>query len=610
MKCENIIKVKSIYVNNNLNNISGGIIMAFCTECGFKLPDDAVFCPNCGTSMTAAAKKTAVPSEITPEKPAESVYSAPESASLPVEQKEESPQFQTSGAFSAAPPQVNPVPPASGTYTPPASGAYTPPYGTYTPPAAGAYTPPVPSPPPPAYQGGYTPQPQNQYQQPNPYGYTPYQGGVGVNTMPPKKSKGGLIAIIAVAAVVVIAVALILILKPFGGSPYVGYWEVVSADLGDGNLVQEDAGGSLAASLALQINSDGSAYIGSSYYEGITDGTWEESDDGISVTGGGLTQKFVYEHKKLVLEAQGIIFYLEKVKGDINNPTVPFGSLAGAQGLETAGSDEQTANVAGSGYVGNSDFYITVTGAEDIIDVDGDPAIRIYYDFTNCYYDHYSLSAYDNLGYYATQDGSDLYETYYDDTTVNNCLYNIRPDITIQCWAEFKCDPSGGNIDFAIYGYDDGEDGGVVYATFDPNNLPGPPAPYVVVPVTDPQWTTQLPETGDLEGIYVEVGDAESVTDANGYAAVRVYYQFTNNTTYDTSFYEETYTYAYQDGISLETTYETVDSDTDTDYYTTISPGQTITVSCVFKLRNQTSPIEAEVESYSGESAVGATYYF
>lgn len=580
--------------------------MAFCTECGFKLPDDAVFCPNCGTSMAASAKTTAA-SEIPQEKPSEPSYTAPENANIPVEPKEESPQFQTGGVYVAAAPQMNPAPPASGAYTPPAAGTYNPPpVGNYNPPPAGNY---APTPPPPSYQGGYAPQPQNQYQQPNAYGYAPYQGGVGVNTMPPKKSKAGLIAIISVAAVVVIAVALILILKPFG-SPYVGYWESVAADIGDGVISEDYYGINIKGAIGIQINSDGSAYLANAYDTAVDEATWEKTDDGIVITNDSGDSYLTKEDSQLVLSKDGEYIYFEKVKGDINNPTIPHGSLAGTEGLDVEGTDTQSTNVAGSGYIANSDFYITVTGAEDIIDAEGDPAIRIYYDFTNYYYDHYSICPYDCVGYYATQDGSDLYETYYDDTTVNNSMYNIRPDITIQCWVEFKCNPGGGPIDFAIYGYDEGEAGGVVYATYDPNNLPGAPTPYVVVPVTDPQWTTQLPETGDLDSIYVEVGDAESVTDANGYAAVRVYYQFTNNTSYDTSFYNETYTYAYQDGISLETTYETVDSDTDIDYYTTISPGQTITVSCVYKLRNQTSPIEAEVESYSGESAVGATYYF
>ena len=566
--------------------------MAFCTECGFKLPDDAVFCPNCGASMTASAKKAAAPSEAVPEQPSELNYSAPESANLQGEPKEDSPQFQTSGVYVAAAPQMNPVPPATGTYAPPPAGSYTP------------------APPPPPYQGGYAPLPQNQYQQPNAYGYAPYQGGAGVNTMPPKKSKGGLIAIIAVSAVVVIAVALILIFKPFGGSPFVGYWESVAADTGDGVISEDYYGISIVGAIGIQINSDGSAYLANAYDTAVEEATWEKSDDGIVIITDDNESYMEKDGEQLVLSKDGEFVYFEKVDGDINHPTIPHGSLSGAEGLDVEDTDSADTGIAGSGYIANSEFYISVTGAEDIIDVDGDPAIRIYYDFTNNYVDHYSLSAYDCVGYYATQDGSDLYETYYDSTTVNNCMYNIRPGVTIQCWAEFKCDPYGGNIDFAIYGYDEGESAGVVYATYDPNNLPGAPMPYVVVPVMDPQWTSQLAYAGDLDDIYVEVQDAETVTDSNGYAAIRVYYQFTNNASYDTSFYNETYTFAYQDGISLETTYETVDSDTDVDYYTTISPGQTITVSCVYKLHNQTSPIEAEVESYSGYSAVGTTYYF
>ena len=552
--------------------------MAFCTECGSKLPDDAVFCPNCGASMTASGKNDS--SAFEEVKAVE--YSAPVSVTFQNEAASDTTSFQTSGVFNE-PPQGNVSIPSQGTYAPPVQNNYIPPF-----------------------QGGYAPQPQTPYNPQNAYGYQPQGGGVGVNTMPPKKKlSGGMIALIVIGSVILLAFAIYFAGYLYGQSQaraILGYWESVSVDTGDG-ITDDYYGTSIVGALCVQINSDSSVYLASSTNEEIVDGTWKENDKGITITTSDDTYDFLLKNKQLILQKDGETFYFEKADGDINNPTIP-------RGYDSEDGSELSSGIAGSGYVDNGDSYISVIGAEDITDVDGDDAIRVYYEYTNNYEGDYSSSAYNALGYDVSQDGNQLQETYaaYESSVVNNASYYIRQGLTIQCFVEFKYNRNGGSVDINIYGYSEGEGGGMVTATYTPGSLPGAPAPYVITPVSDPQWTMNLPAEGELDSFYVAVNDAELITDANGDQAIRVYYEFTNNSDHNTSIGDELYLFTYQDGISLDYTNAAQDSETDMNYYTEIAPGSKITVTCIFVLRNQTSPVEAEVEAYSAYAAVGQTY--
>ncbi|PKM73788.1 MAG: hypothetical protein CVU91_01685 [Firmicutes bacterium HGW-Firmicutes-16] len=553
--------------------------MAFCTECGSKLPDDAVFCPNCGATLKATSPNSSGASgETVLEQKQADIYSDPVS---------ETKQPETVPATVSS----------SGEYEAPVSGNFSAPVqGSYIPPMQNSYVPP--------YQGSYVPPQPPQYVVPNAYGYAP-QGGV---MAPPKKNKAGIIALIVVAGVLLLALSGYILVKTFGGNPYVGYWESVAVNVGNGIISEDYYGTSVVGALSLQINSDDSVYLASSTGTDVIEGSWMTTENGIAITTPDDTYTFTYEDKQLILHEDGETYYFSQIRDhDINNPTIPHGSMADSysdnNGSRTGGA------VAGSGYVGEGNFYITVTGAEEFTDVDNEQAIRIYYDFTNNYQDDLSMAAWDALGYSATQGGSYLTETYsYDGGASYNTSYNIRPGVTIQCCSEFKYDPYGGSVDFSVYGYYEGESSGTVTASYIPGSLPGAPAPYVIVPVTDPKWTLNIPAEGDLDNFYVAVTDAELVTDSNGDPAIRVYYEFTNNSDYRTSLCNELYVFTYQDGISLDTTYTTEDTDSDSDYYTEIAPGYTITCSCVYSLRNQTSPVEAEVEGYTVAAAVGQTY--
>ena len=121
--------------------------MAFCTNCGAKLPDGSRFCTECGAAIAASAPATPAEPEkkYTPEAPAEPAIH-PDSVDAPMEYT--APDRPTQQSY---------TPPTQGSYTPPTQGSYTPPtQGSYTPPTQGSYTPPT--------QGGYTPTTQQGYQ--------------------------------------------------------------------------------------------------------------------------------------------------------------------------------------------------------------------------------------------------------------------------------------------------------------------------------------------------------------------------------------------------------------------------------------------------------------
>ena len=117
--------------------------MAFCTNCGAKVPDGSRFCTECGAPVpTSAPVPTVQPEEINiPEEPAQPVLQ-PDSADTP------------DTAYSGA------EQPTRQSYTPPTQGSYTPPtQQSYTPPTQGAanqqsYTPPTQQGYQPAQQGG------------------------------------------------------------------------------------------------------------------------------------------------------------------------------------------------------------------------------------------------------------------------------------------------------------------------------------------------------------------------------------------------------------------------------------------------------------------------
>lgn len=432
--------------------------------------------------------------------------------------------------------------------------------------------------------------------------YSPQYGlnsGIYKQTKEPTlKSDGSKAVVIVVStflALIIIAAVLFIGFNR-GNSPYIGYWVSREVTYGGEWSSTEMYGKKIDGMFAVQIEEDGNISLASDYIDSISTGTWEENKSGLVARFNDKDASFIYDKSDKTLsldygDGVYIIFYL--TEGNISDDRVSDNPVS-------------TNTISGSGTVGNS--YISVIGAEEFYDVDSNAALRVYYEFINN--SEHEASADAAIKCSAKQDGRNLSATYaWDDTDVfgNNKLY-IRPGVTIQCCCEFKYDPSGGSIDFTVVPASDDNSGGSVTATYMPGELPGAPASFVAQTYNDPQWTYALPSEASIDDYYISVLQAELTTDYYSTPAIRVYYEFTNNSQSDCSLNDALFTIAYQDGIELKYTSELVGLLSDENYFTSIAPGQTVSVSCVFILRNNSSPVEAEVESYSSYNAVGQTY--
>lgn len=509
--------------------------MAYCTECGKRLPDSAVFCPNCGQRCQSADDISN-----------SSTYSGSEQAS--------------DGASSDQ-----------------------------------------------SYYEAENKQ-QDYKQRSSILDSDIYKGGSCNCDKPDNKdSRAAVIVICSVLFLILIAVAVFFTFRE-EAVDYTGYWQSTGVDIGDGQAYPDLYGQSINGFIEIQIEQDGVIKLISEYTNNLMSGIWRETDDGIRAEINDDIIYFDYEDDddSLILSdssGYGIIFH--RAHGNINGEGVP------AWSNDNIALEDGTASgtVAGSGYVGNEQYHISVVGAEQFSNVDGKAAARIYFEFTNN--SDYTISAYNALGYYAKQDGNELSETYsWDDVEVySNIKRSVRPGITIQCCYEFTYNPDGGAIDFVLYDYELGTSAGTVAATYVPGELPGSPAPFMAKFVEKPQWTLSIPAEGTVDNLYyVAVVKAELLDDYYGDPAIRIYYEFSNNSGKAVALGDVLNATAYQDGIALSSDYPTVNLDSDENFYKVISSGEKITASFVFLLRNSSSPVEAEIESFNTYDAVGQTY--
>lgn len=260
-----------------------------------------------------------------------------------------------------------------------------------------------------------------------------------------------------------------------------------------------------------------------------------------------------------------------------------------------------------SGSIG--DYDITFVGAEHFEDIDDEDGIRIYYDFTNN--SDRTVYSMEDLEILAEQEGFELdttIDSYEDDVPeYGNDWLAVRPGVTIRCIEEYSYKAGGEAVTVTIQDW--WEEDGSVTAVFDPNELPGRPAvDWEPEPVTDPETT--LPNSGTYEEDYeVTIVGCEYIKDWNGDDALRVYFEFTNNSSEAESFWMATYYRAMQDGIELPTNWAEDEIDEDENYDVDVEPGETITCTEIFTLRSA-SPVEVELYSYmyDGEAVLAEIF--
>ena len=102
-------------------------------------------------------------------------------------------------------------------------------------------------------------------------------------------------------------------------------------------------------------------------------------------------------------------------------------------------------------------------------------------------------------------------------------------------------------------------------------------------------------EEGVLGDYYVKILNAEKVKTADGKDCLRVYFEFTNNSESDTSFFLATSLRAFQNGIEASTCFIGGENDIpeDDNYMKNIKPGIMIVVTQAFEC-NYDSPVQVE----------------
>ena len=218
-----------------------------------------------------------------------------------------------------------------------------------------------------------------------------------------------------------------------------------------------------------------------------------------------------------------------------------------------------------------------IVGAEALEDDDGDPAIRIWYDFVN--QSDEVVAPWTALYTTAQQNGEDLDFTYLNDDVPesgNNAL-GVAPGYTARCTALYEYDPALGTISVAISEFM----GNSVTAELDPNALPGAPeydGPAWEEDPAMPAYMAGVAETG--EG--VEILGYDTTTDYDGEDVIVVHFRFTNTGESDDSFFSAFTNYAVQDGFGLESSMCDDYSDEQDNAMTDIAPGESIDCAVVY----------------------------
>jgi hypothetical protein len=229
----------------------------------------------------------------------------------------------------------------------------------------------------------------------------------------------------------------------------------------------------------------------------------------------------------------------------------------------------------GEGEIG--EYYVRIVGAEALEDDDGDPAIRIWYDFVN--QSDEVVAPWTALYTTAQQNGEDLDFTYLNDDVPesgNNAL-GVAPGYTARCTALYEYDPALGTISVAISEFM----GNSVTAELDPNALPGAPeydGPAWEEDPAMPAYMAGVAETG--EG--VEILGYDTTTDYDGEDVIVVHFRFTNTGESDDSFFSAFTNYAVQDGFGLESSMCDDYSDEQDNAITDIAPGESIDCAVVY----------------------------
>ena len=281
--------------------------------------------------------------------------------------------------------------------------------------------------------------------------------------------------------------------------------------------------------------------------------------------------------------------------------TSPSGDSTVAEGTETISIEPVSADLG--------DYHITILSAEQFKDGGDKDSIRFYLDFTNNSDEAESFFFACNTVAY--QEGYELVATYsyYEDIAeqVNSGL-RILPGVTIRCIAEYNFKPAGGEVEFTVT---EGYNGDSVTMTFDPAALPGRPAEdYTIEPCSSDALVENYPSEGVYdEDYYISITKSEVIDGwDDGEKAIRIYFDFTNNSEEVATFLSVASLMAMQDGIELESTWADESVPEEDNDFVDVQPGETITVAKCYSLHNIGSSVAIKVIDYWSDNHLGAAF--
>ena len=253
---------------------------------------------------------------------------------------------------------------------------------------------------------------------------------------------------------------------------------------------------------------------------------------------------------------------------------------------------------------------IEIVGAEIVEEGINTAVFRYYYDFTNTTSDtartqEVVIADVYQSGQLCTYAWTELEDGFADKYQISDLL--VRPGCTVRCMEQFEIDPGVGEVE-VTFTTAFSPDSATFY--FDPADLPGAPEDFDLDPIENPTWTEDLLDGGVYNGdYYVCIDRGEVVEGVDGERVFRVYFDFTNNSAQETSFWISSFFHAYQDGLELRSGYPLEYVAEDDQYYESIAPGETISVSACFELRSD-SNVEIELENYMvwGEANLGCEF--
>lgn len=239
-------------------------------------------------------------------------------------------------------------------------------------------------------------------------------------------------------------------------------------------------------------------------------------------------------------------------------------------------------------YIGS--WLVSVAGAERTEGWGGETLLRVYYDYTNL--SESADSVFLALTPEAEQDGEPLQRGYARDEVPEdlNATRAIKPGVSIRATEVFEL-MNDSLVELRVTEFTSDE-GGIV-DILDPNETGE------ILPI--PQRAAYEPSAGDASGVvgdaHVSIEGCERFIGEDGEDAARVLFSYTNNAEDAHSFFMATTIAVFQNGVELLELYHLEDAETDANGWADAAPGETITVSLVLGLIDD-SPLEVEVASY------------